>query len=109
MTSLSKPIVRIEDQFTMAAGDLAESTTIKVNARLKLVSLAVPSLGGDTVTFQIYDEQGAKVWEQAAIPEDAITPYTIAEVVIAGESTLRMILSGVQGTSVTITTLLYGE
>jgi hypothetical protein len=117
------PIARIEvPQITLPNGASAEVTETLQNVNLRVKQIAVTvndNTGNATMTVQLRDNDGAVLWSEAGIAENAITVfqyYTLSDtdlplcILLQGAITVGVTPSGDPGASTGLVDVkLYGD
>jgi len=105
------PLVKTLLTLVVPANDSGIATALSLNSLIRIVTVNVPSLGGETAQLLVLDEIGGIIYESGILPENAVaTLGTDTEYLfpMAGEVTVLILLSGTAAEPKTISVILYG-
>lgn len=109
--SLSNPVVKAKIGLTVSIGSVSIATKLILNSLIRIATVHIPGLSGQTALLEIIDEQGGTIYSSGAMVENGVrvlgttTNYLFP---IAGGFTVKITLSASQSTEKTVTVILYG-
>jgi hypothetical protein len=102
---------RITQDLVFGAADTVKTATVHFRGEVKNLALRMPNFTNSvTGTLALNDEDGITFYSQAAIPENADSPYTVERYFSGGLITVSLTLSGAPGgTGGTATLVLHAK